>query len=189
MKVHDVLLVLSFLGQTFVVNTGVTSRAQREYGDSLEAPRVKFFPQWLIPSHCFTEFFLFLTSALVFRNIGIMSWINGPVCKEMRKVWLWLKLPLGIKSVRGDTEMNLRTNQIDRDRCSSEVPARRQSTQGLSPTSPIRGHILFQNLLFCPLLPTASSEPLKLGMTNGSDMCPTFSEIPYCSLLFQTQPG
>lgn len=45
MKVHDVLLVLSFLGQTFVVNTGVTSRAQREYGDSLEAPRVKFFPQ------------------------------------------------------------------------------------------------------------------------------------------------
>lgn len=34
----------------------------------------------------------------------------------------------------------------------------------------------------------AYSEPLKLGMAHGSDMCPTFSVTPHCSLLFQTLP-
>lgn len=84
--------------------------------------------------------------------------------------------------------MNIKTSQIDRDRCSLEVPARQQSTQdlGLSLTSPTRGHIPFWNLLFHPSPPVVFSEPLKLEMANGSDMCPKFSVTSHCSLPEQT---
>lgn len=82
---------------------------------------IQFLPSKLIPSHCFIEFFLFLTSALVFSNISIMSWINGLVYKEIGKVWLWLKVPQGIEGVRNGHSDKLQ-GQMHRDRCFLEVP-------------------------------------------------------------------
>lgn len=49
----------------------------------------------------------------------------------MRKVWLWLKFPLGIKVVRGGHRGELKDQA--RDSYSLEGPARQEPTQSLEP--------------------------------------------------------
>lgn len=116
-----------------------------------------------------------------------MSWINGPVYKEMRKVWLWLKFPLGIKVVRGGNRGELKDQA--RDSYSLEGPARQEPTQSLEPPPAHHRAFFFFFLLFHPSLPMGYSEPQKLGIANGSEMCPTSSETSHYSLLLRTAWG
>lgn len=172
-----------------MVNTGVTARAQESVGLAWKCLGYGSCPSNRLLLTAFVEFSLFLTSALVFSNTGIMRWINSPVCKEMGKVWLWLKLTQGIKGVRagqGD-ELWDRSPGIQ-----TGVPWRFQASRSLlqvwDQVSPApQGDIFLSRIcksILCFPLPT--QESLKLGRVSGRDTCPTFSMIPHCSPLFET---
>ena len=89
----------------------------------------EFLPSQLTSSLCSIYFFLFLTSALVPSNIGIVRWINGSSYNEIGEIWLSLKLFKVLNIWGVGSKVNFNTDHMDTDRCSLEAPRGRSSLQ------------------------------------------------------------